>query len=112
MGTLKNNVKLIGHVGQEPTITTLEGGKKVARLSLATNESYKNNKGDKQIQTHWHTLVAWGKLADFIELDVFKGMRLAIAGALSSRSFEDKQKIKRYTTEVIINEILILERLD
>ncbi|WP_428741880.1 single-stranded DNA-binding protein [Tenacibaculum sp.] len=112
MGTLKNNVQLIGNVGQEPTITTLESGKKVARLSLATNENYKNGKGETQTNTHWHTLVAWGKRADFIELDVFKGMRLAITGKLTSRSYEDKDGVKRYVTEVVVSEILRLEHYE
>ncbi|WP_338358684.1 single-stranded DNA-binding protein [Yeosuana marina] len=108
MSTLKNNVQLIGNVGQEPIITNLENGNKVARLSLATNENYKNNAGEKQTDTNWHNLVAWGKRADFIELDVFKGMRLAIAGQLTSRQYEDKDGVKRYVTEVVIREIVLL----
>ncbi|MDC9721959.1 MAG: single-stranded DNA-binding protein [Urechidicola sp.] len=108
MSTLKNKVQLIGNVGQEPTITTLEGGKKVARLSLATNEHYKNGKGEKQTDTNWHTAIAWGKTADIIEKYVTKGKEIAIEGKLSSRSYEDKEGTKRYVTEVVISEILLL----
>jgi single-strand DNA-binding protein len=108
MSTLKNKVQLIGNVGQEPTITTLESGKKVARLSLATNENYKNSNGEKQTDTNWHTAIAWGKTADIIEKYVTKGKEIAIEGKLSSRSYDDKDGNKRYVTEVVINEILLM----
>ena len=108
MSTLKNNVQLIGNVGQEPTITILESGKKVARLSLATNEHYRNAKGEKQSNTHWHQLVAWGKTAGLIERYVAKGDEIAIGGKLTSRSYEDKDCTKRYVTEVVVGELLLL----
>lgn len=108
MSTLKNKVQLIGNVGQEPAITALDSGKKVARLSLATNESYKNNKGEKQTDTNWHTVIAWGKTADIIEKYVIKGKEIAVEGKLSSRSYEDKEGNKRFVTEVIVSEILLL----
>ena len=108
MSTLKNKVQLIGNVGISPTITELENGKKVARLSLATNENYKDGKGERQTDTNWHTLVAWGKAADIIEKYVTKGREIAIGGKLSTRSYDDKDGNKRYVTEVIISEILLL----
>ena len=108
MSTLRNKVQLIGHVGREPTITNLDNGKKVVRLSLATNESFKNSKGEKQTDTNWHSLVAWGKTADIIEKYVTKGKEIAIEGKLTSRSYEDKDGVKRYVTEVVVNEILLL----
>tara|TARA_R110002096_G_scaffold99387_1_gene220188 strand:- start:1305 stop:1643 length:339 start_codon:yes stop_codon:yes gene_type:complete len=108
MSTLRNKVQLIGHVGQEPTITNLDNGKKVVRLSLATNEQYKNGQGEKQTDTNWHSLVAWGKTADIIEKYVTKGKEIAIEGKLTSRSYEDKDGIKRYVTEVVVSEILLL----
>ncbi|MCF6168809.1 single-stranded DNA-binding protein [Lutibacter sp.] len=108
MSTLKNKVQLIGNVGQEPTITTLESGKKVARLSLATNENYKNSNGEKQTDTNWHSIVAWGKTAEIIERYVAKGKEIAIAGKLTSRSYETKEGEKRYITEVVASEILLL----
>ena len=108
MSTLKNQVQLIGNVGQEPQVTVLENGKKVARISLATNENYKNSKGEKQTNTDWHQLVAWGKVASLIEEYVFTGKEIAVQGKLSSRSYEDKEGVKRYVTEVIVSEILFL----
>ncbi len=108
MSTLKNKVQLIGNVGQEPTITTLESGKKVVRLSLVTNENYKNSKGEKQTDTNWHTVIAWGKTADIIEKYVSKGKEIAVEGKLSSRSYEDKEGVKRYVTEVVVSEVLLL----
>lgn len=108
MSTLKNKVQLIGNVGGEPTITTLESGKKIARLSLATNENYKNSNGEKQTDTNWHTAIAWGKTADIIEKYVTKGKEIAIEGKLSTRSYDDKEGNKRYVTEVVINEILLM----
>tara|TARA_R110002074_G_scaffold399466_1_gene592753 strand:- start:120 stop:458 length:339 start_codon:yes stop_codon:yes gene_type:complete len=108
MSTLRNKVQLIGHVGQEPTITNLDNGKKVVRLSIATNEHYKDGKGEKQTNTNWHSLVAWGKTADIIEKYVTKGKEIAIEGKLTSRSYEDKDGVKRYVTEVVVSEILLL----
>lgn len=108
MSTLRNKVQLVGNVGQEPTITDLESGKKVARVSLATNENYKNSKGEKVTDTQWHTLVAWGKTAEIIEKFVSKGNEIAIEGKLTSRSYDDKDGNKRYVTEVIVSEILLL----
>ena len=94
MSTIRNQVQLIGNVGQEPTLTTLESGKKVARFSLATNEFYKNSKGEKVQDTQWHTVVAWGKTAELIENYAPKG--------------KDKDGFKRYVTEVEASEILLL----
>ncbi|TNJ46097.1 single-stranded DNA-binding protein [Tamlana fucoidanivorans] len=108
MSTLKNKVQLIGNVGQEPSITNLENGKKVARLSLATNGHYKNGQGEKQTDTNWHTIISWGKTADIIERYVTKGKEIAIEGKLSTRAYDDKDGNKRYVTEVIVSEILLL----
>jgi single-strand DNA-binding protein len=108
MSTVRNHVQLIGNVGQEPTITQLESGKKVARISLATNENYKNANGEKQSNTEWHNLVAWGKSAGIVEKYVSKGKEIAISGKLTSRSYETKEGEKRFVTEIIVNEILLL----
>jgi len=112
MSTLKNKVQLIGNVGNEPEITNLDSGKKVAKFSIATNEFYKDSKGEKQQDTQWHSIVAWGKTADIIEKYVAKGKEVAIEGKLTSRSYEDKDGIKRYITEVVVNEILLLGKAD
>jgi single-strand DNA-binding protein len=105
---MKNSVQLIGHVGQEPEIKTLEGGKKVATISIATNEvSYREN-GDKVEQTQWHRVSAWGKTADIIEQYVTKGKEIAIEGKLTHRSYDDKDGNKKFITEVVANEVLLL----
>ena len=108
MGTLKNHVQLIGNVGQEPTITNLESGKKVARFSLATNEYFKDAKGEKQTDTNWHTIVAWGKTAEIIEKFVSKGKELGVTGKLKTRTYTTDDGNERYVTEVEANEILLL----
>jgi len=108
MGTLKNHVQLIGNVGQEPTITNLESGKKVARFSLATNEYYKDAKGEKQTDTNWHSVVAWGKTAEIIEKFVSKGKELGVTGKLKTRTYTTDDGNERYVTEVEANEILLL----
>lgn len=109
---MRNKVQLIGNVGQDPQIRNLENGKKVARLSLATNETYKNVKGEKQTHTQWHTLVAWGKTAGIIEKYIKKGSEIAIEGKLTSHSYEDKEGIKRYVTEVVISEIVMFGKIE
>ncbi|MEZ4874986.1 MAG: single-stranded DNA-binding protein [Flavobacteriaceae bacterium] len=108
MSTLRNKVQLIGNLGNDPEIVTLESGKKLAKFSIATNESYKNNKGERVTDTQWHNVVAWGKTAEIIESFVGKGKEIAIEGKLTSRSWEDKEGNKRYTTEVVCNELLLL----
>jgi single-strand DNA-binding protein len=108
MSTLRNKVQLIGHVGNDPEIKTFDGGKKLAKLNVATNQSYKNEKGEKVEETQWHSLIAWGKTADIIEKYVVKGKEIAIEGKLTHRSYEDKNGEKRYITEVVIDELLLL----
>lgn len=107
---MKNRVQLIGHVGQDPEVKNLEGGKKVATLSIATNDSYTNAKGERIEQTEWHKAVAWGKTAEIIEKFVQKGKEIAIEGKLTTRSYDDANGIKRYITEVSVNEILLLSK--
>ena len=108
MSTLRNKVQLIGHVGNDLEIKTFDGGKKLAKLNVATNESYKNDKGEKVEETQWHSLIAWGKTADIIEKYVVKGKEIAIEGKLTHRSYEDKNGEKRYVSEVVIDELLML----
>ena len=88
MNTIRNHVQLVENVGQEPTVTNLENGKKVVRFSLATNEYYKNEKGEKMQNTQWHSIVAWGKTAEIIENYAGKGKELALVGKLKSHSYE------------------------
>ena len=108
MSTLRNKVQLIGNLGNAPEIITLESGKKLAKFSLATNENYKNAKGEKVTDTQWHNIVAWNKTADIIEKYLEKGNEVAIEGKLTSRSYETKEGDKRYVTEIVCNELLML----
>lgn len=110
MNAIKNKVQLIGHLGQLPEVKTVADGKKVAHISLATNENYKNTKGEKVTETQWHNVVAWGKLAEIAEKYLVKGSEVAIEGKLVNRNYTDKQGIKRYVTEVQANELLILTK--
>lgn len=108
MNALKNRVQLIGNLGNDPEIINLDNGKKIAKFSLATNETYKNSEGEKVTDTEWHYIVAWNKVAEIIEQYLQKGSEVMIEGKLTSRSFEDKEGVKRYVTEVICNELLML----
>ena len=108
MNTLRNKVQLIGNLGNDPEIINLESGNTVAKFSIATNESYKNASGEKVTDTQWHRIVAFGKTALIIEKYVTKGKEIAIEGKLTTRAWDDKDGIKRYTTEVVCNELLML----
>lgn len=108
MNALRNRVQLIGNVGNDPEIRTFEDGKKLVTLSIAMNESYKNKKGEKIEDTQWHYVKAWGKIADIIEKYVTKGKEIAIEGKLIHREYESKTGEKRYITEIVINELLLL----
>ncbi|AJR02957.1 single-stranded DNA-binding protein [Siansivirga zeaxanthinifaciens] len=108
MSALRNKVQLIGNLGNDPEIINLESGKTLAKFTIATNESYKNNKGEKITDTQWHNVVAWGKTAEIIEKYVTKGKEIAIEGKLTSRSYDDKDGNKRYITEIVCNELLLL----
>lgn len=108
MNNLKNKVQLIGNLGNNPEVINLESGKKLAKFSIATNETYKNAKGEQIKDTQWHNVVAWGKTAEIIEKYLQKGNEVAVEGKLINRSFDDKDGNKRYVTEILANELLML----
>ncbi|MEO2053265.1 MAG: single-stranded DNA-binding protein [Allomuricauda sp.] len=108
MNSLKNKVQLIGNLGNDPEIVTMENGSKLAKFSLATNETYKNAEGEKVTDTQWHNIVAWGKIAEIAENFLSKGKEVVIEGKLMSRSYETKEGEKHYITEVKCNELLML----
>ena len=110
MNALKNRVQLIGNLGNDPEIINLESGKMLAKFSIATNENYKNAQGEKITDTQWHNVVAWGNVAAIAEKFLQKGKEVALEGKLTTRSWEDKDGIKRYTTEVVCNELLLLSK--
>lgn len=108
MNAIRNKVQLIGHLGSDPEIKNFETGKKLANISIATHEVYKNDKGEKVEETQWHKVVAWGKNAEILEKYVTKGKEIAIEGKLVHRTYEDKNGENRYITEVVVNELLLL----
>jgi single-strand DNA-binding protein len=108
MNGLRNSVRLIGHIGKDPETKEFESGKKVARFTLATDEVYKNAKGEKVKDTVWHNLVIWGKTATVAEKYLEKGAEIAIEGRLTSRSYTTKEGEKKYITEIIVGELLML----
>jgi single-strand DNA-binding protein len=108
MNSLRNKVQLIGNLGQNPEIRTFDNGKAVARFSLATRESYRDAEGKKVTETQWHNLVAWGNLAKLIQKYLIKGSEVAVEGKLTHRIFEDKEGKKRYFTEVVLTDMVML----
>ncbi len=108
MNALKNRVQLIGNLGNKPEVIILESGKKIAKFSIATNETYKNSKGEKVIDTQCHNIVAWNKTAEIIESYLDKGSEVMIEGRLVYRSYESETGEKKYITEIVCNEILML----
>ena len=102
-----NKAILSGNVGQDPKVQTFEGGSKVASFSLATNNKYTDKNGEKQTQTEWHKVTAWGKLAGIVEEYVGKGSQLLIEGEIKTRSY-DKDGEKRYVTEIVARSIEML----
>ena len=107
MKNLKNRVNLIGNLGTDPEIKTLDGGQKLAKIAIATNESYKNTKGEKVTETQWHNLVAWGKTAEYLEKYAKTGSKAVIEGKLVNRNYTDKNGIKRYITEIVVDEVML-----
>ncbi|MCG2610259.1 single-stranded DNA-binding protein [Flavobacterium sp. SM15] len=105
---MRNKVQLIGNVGQEPEVKIINGERKVANFTLATHDFYYNEKGDKVEQTEWHKVTAWGKTAEIVEKFVEKGKEIAVEGKLTHRSYDDKDGNKKYVTEVVANEVLLL----
>lgn len=106
--THTNTVHLVGNLGKDVQISIFESGKKRASFSLATNETYKNNKGEVVTSTTWHNVVVWGNLADQIAHCV-KGNKLEIRGSLSNRSYVDKEGQKKYVTEVVALQVSKIE---
>ncbi|MGS0748366.1 single-stranded DNA-binding protein [Halpernia sp. GG3] len=105
--SLRNKVSLIGHTGKEVEIINFEKGK-LAKVTLATNDYYTNAAGEKVEETQWHNLVVNGKLADIMEKYVTKGKEIAVEGKIQYRTYDDKDGIKRYSTEIRVDELVLL----
>jgi len=110
MSNLRNSVRLVGNLGNEPEVKTIANNKKLAKVSIATNSSYKNEKGEKVEETQWHNLVMWGSNATLAEKYLHKGVEICVEGKLSSRSYMDSAGVKKYITEIIVNEVLLLNK--
>lgn len=110
--TIRNQVQLIGNVGATPEIKQLSGNKSLAKFSIATNESYKDNTGNWIQKTDWHNVVAWGPVAGLVGKLLDKGKQVALQGKLSTRKWEDKQGNDRYITEIILSEFTLLSKKD
>ncbi len=108
MNSLRNSVRLVGNLGMDPEIKTFDSNKKLVRVSIATNETYKNDKGEKITETQWHNLVMWGTQAKFAEEYLKKGDEVAIEGKLANRNYTDKDGIKRYVSEIVVNDFIKL----
>lgn len=110
MNGLVNKVQLIGNLGADPEVKELESGRKVANMRLATNEHFRRGDGEKITETNWHRIVAWGNIAGIAEKYLKKGSEIAIEGRLVTRDYDDKDGNKHYITEVVVNEILMLDK--
>lgn len=110
MMTIKNRVQLIGNLGAAPEVKDLDNGNKVARFTVATSDSYTNKKGEKVSETQWHNIVIWGKLAGIAEKYLEKGSQVVIDGKLTTRNYTDKEGNKKYFTEIVANELLMMDK--
>lgn len=108
MSTLRNRVQLIGHLGHDPEIKTLESGKKLARFTLATNENFKNAEGLKTEETTWHNIVAWNGSAEIASKYLTKGKEVCVDGRITYRTYTDKNGVQKGSTEIVVNELLLL----
>jgi len=103
MNSIRNSVQLIGNLGSEVTSVTLENGQTLTKFPLATNEFYNSSEGEKVQKTQWHNIVAWGNKGESMAKTLEKGSEVMIHGKLEYRSYEDKEGVKRYSTEIIAN---------
>ena len=110
MKNLRNRVQLIGNLGNDPILSETSNGVKYIKLSIATNNTFINKKGEKVKETHWHPIVAWGKNAEFAEKFISKGQEICIEGKLNYRNYEDNEGKNRNVFEIIANEILLLKK--
>jgi len=108
MNHLRNRVNLIGNLGADPEVKELESGRKKARISLATTETFKNQDGEQVKNTQWHQLVAWGPTAIFAEKYLKKGNEVAVEGKLNHYSYDDTEGTKKYFTEIVVDEFMML----
>jgi single-strand DNA-binding protein len=104
-----NKVMLIGRLGRDPEMKYTQGGQSVTKFSIATDESWTDKSGEKKSRTEWHNIVAWGKLGEICNQYLKKGRLVYVEGRIQTRQWEDQSGNKRYTTEIILNDMSILE---
>ena len=109
MQTIKNRISLIGRVGNQPEFKTFSNDSKKGVFSLATNEYYYTSEGEKKELTYWHQIITWGKVSQIVERFIEKGQQIAIEGKITYRTYENKEGVKINLTEIIANEILLLD---
>jgi single-strand DNA-binding protein len=105
-----NKVTLIGNLGKDPELTVLEGNISVVKFPLATTESHKDKNGRQTSDTEWHTIVAWRGLADLAVKYLKKGSAVYLEGKIKTRSYDDKDGVKRYVTEIQVEELIMLDK--
>lgn len=110
MNVLKNSVQLIGNLGRNVELRTTNSGSKVASVTMATSDYYKNSKGEKIQETQWHNLTAWNKTAEIMDQILEKGNEIAVRGKLVHRKYEDKEGVTRYVSEIIVSEFMKLSK--
>jgi len=108
MKSLRNSVHLIGNLGMDPEVKEVNNGSKMARFSLATSETYKNPVGEKVTETQWHNLIIWGGLAEVAEKYLKKGKQIAVEGKINNRIYDDKEGNRKYITEIVVNDMVML----
>lgn len=111
MSNIKNNVRLIGRVGQAPEVRVLSEDKRVVKFSLAVNEYTKNDQGEKVKNTQWHNVVAWGHMALLAEKMLVKGKEIALEGSLNNRKCTNKEGVIKYITEIVASDLTLTGRL-
>ena len=108
MNNLRNNVQLIGNIGKELEVKTIANGSTIARFPLATNEYYKNTKGERVKETQWNNIVVWGKTAELMSKMCTKGMEICVQGKLVHRTYDDSEGNRKYVTEIKLNDFVKL----
>jgi single-strand DNA-binding protein len=108
MTNIKNTVQLIGNLGNNPEVKTLDNGNKMARFSVAINDTYTNKAGEKVTDTQWHNITVFGSLAGVAEKYLTKGKEVAVQGKLVNKAYDDKDGNKKYSTEILVSELLLL----
>jgi len=110
MNALRNKVQLIGRLGKDPESYVFDDGKVKVSFPMATNESFKGSDGENTERTLWHDIVVWGGLAEISGQYLKKGSEVALEGRINYRSFDDKEGVTRYTTEIVMKEMLMLDK--